>query len=401
MVGRPFFSNCYVGFNFGVPNFNFSPRPTPGSNNAGRQEPGRPVNVGQVLGSILGGFLNPQSQNANNNVAGALAGLNNALSPNQLPGETSKRPKLSKLDAWLREGARLQKRMDFAARYNPAFNGTSFINSGNGHVNTTAGTRKYTNPFLVSPTHTEDRNSNGNPSNRVLRSSGDFSSLPVTTDYNTPNWIFTTSDCPSSWPCKCNINFSKRARKTGDYKTRPPRKLASTRGKPSKRSAVVESKMLIREIMGTLKSLGIKPDAIVGSIPRHDHDKNEDVLLFFNHTENEIAELQSTRDALSRLETSEANVGVTLATFFVSGLPVSLVAIDGKVILIVEITGNCDDNKGGCEQGCRQQGRFVRCFCNSGFVLNRDRKTCSDINECLFNNGGCRYMTFCFQNRLM
>ncbi|KAA0201810.1 hypothetical protein HAZT_HAZT008093 [Hyalella azteca] len=52
--------------------------------------------------------------------------------------------------------------------------------------------------------------------------------------------------------------------------------------------------------------------------------------------------------------------------------------------------GNCNVDKGGCEHGCRQQNRFVRCFCNSGFVLNRDRKTCADINECQFSNAGCR-----------
>ena len=49
----------------------------------------------------------------------------------------------------------------------------------------------------------------------------------------------------------------------------------------------------------------------------------------------------------------------------------------------------CGQNNGGCQQGCRFIRRRPRCFCNQGFILNRDRRTCSDIDECRGTNGGC------------
>ena len=49
----------------------------------------------------------------------------------------------------------------------------------------------------------------------------------------------------------------------------------------------------------------------------------------------------------------------------------------------------CLTNNGGCEQECSNQpGSFV-CFCNVGFELNGDGVTCDDIDECLTQNGGC------------
>lgn len=73
-----FFLSVPVGFSFGFPNFNqFGQTPSTGA--PGRQE--QNIDFGQVLGSVVGGFLNPQSQNQNNNILGAVAGFNQATNP--------------------------------------------------------------------------------------------------------------------------------------------------------------------------------------------------------------------------------------------------------------------------------------------------------------------------------
>lgn len=73
----------FSGFSIGLP-FNIG---IPGTTNSpGRQQGG--INVQDLFGNVLGGILNPGSQNANNQLEGALAGLNNALSgSNQNSGE--------------------------------------------------------------------------------------------------------------------------------------------------------------------------------------------------------------------------------------------------------------------------------------------------------------------------
>jgi len=65
-----------VGFSFGFPNFGITSGQQ--QNQQGR-EPQRPIDLGNVLGSAIGGFLNPQSQNTNNNLQGAIQGINQAL----------------------------------------------------------------------------------------------------------------------------------------------------------------------------------------------------------------------------------------------------------------------------------------------------------------------------------
>ena len=35
------------------------------------------------------------------------------------------------------------------------------------------------------------------------------------------------------------------------------------------------------------------------------------------------------------------------------------------------------------------------CSCNSGYSLNQDQKTCSPINSCLYQNGGCQDHSTC------
>ncbi|CAH1271521.1 FCGBP [Branchiostoma lanceolatum] len=49
----------------------------------------------------------------------------------------------------------------------------------------------------------------------------------------------------------------------------------------------------------------------------------------------------------------------------------------------------CGMNNGGCEQTCTNtMGSYV-CSCDDGYTLNADGHSCDDVNECDTNNGGC------------
>ena len=50
----------------------------------------------------------------------------------------------------------------------------------------------------------------------------------------------------------------------------------------------------------------------------------------------------------------------------------------------------CDDDDGGCEQGCENTVGGFTCRCNDYYELNEDGVRCDDINECLSGNVGCR-----------
>jgi len=50
----------------------------------------------------------------------------------------------------------------------------------------------------------------------------------------------------------------------------------------------------------------------------------------------------------------------------------------------------CDKpSQGGCEQLCLKQGRSPKCACESGFRLDQNRRTCSQVHPCDEHNGGC------------
>ncbi|XP_066294756.1 IgGFc-binding protein-like [Branchiostoma lanceolatum] len=49
----------------------------------------------------------------------------------------------------------------------------------------------------------------------------------------------------------------------------------------------------------------------------------------------------------------------------------------------------CGTNNGGCEQTCTNtMGSYV-CSCDTGYTLNADGHSCDDVDECNTNNGGC------------
>ena len=55
----------------------------------------------------------------------------------------------------------------------------------------------------------------------------------------------------------------------------------------------------------------------------------------------------------------------------------------------------CDNNDGGCNQNCKNTEGGFECSCEEGFTIGLDGKTCSDINECQNNNGGCDVNATC------
>jgi fibulin 1/2 len=58
--------------------------------------------------------------------------------------------------------------------------------------------------------------------------------------------------------------------------------------------------------------------------------------------------------------------------------PNGTVYSDNKCVDINE----CNSTNGGCQQTCINQLYSFRCDCNSGYKLNGDGKSCSDVNEC-------------------
>ncbi|XP_052057345.1 signal peptide, CUB and EGF-like domain-containing protein 2 isoform X2 [Apodemus sylvaticus] len=53
----------------------------------------------------------------------------------------------------------------------------------------------------------------------------------------------------------------------------------------------------------------------------------------------------------------------------------------------------CAVNNGGCDRTCKDTSTGVHCSCPTGFTLQVDGKTCTDIDECQTRNGGCNH--FC------
>jgi hypothetical protein len=58
----------------------------------------------------------------------------------------------------------------------------------------------------------------------------------------------------------------------------------------------------------------------------------------------------------------------------------------------------CSTNNGGCAQVCNNSGGSYACACNTWYQLAADQKSCNDINECGANNGGCSPYATCANN---
>ena len=50
----------------------------------------------------------------------------------------------------------------------------------------------------------------------------------------------------------------------------------------------------------------------------------------------------------------------------------------------------CATNSGGCSQGCNNTDGSFHCFCDDGYDLSDDGRTCRDINECLMDTHNCQ-----------
>ncbi|XP_076816643.1 signal peptide, CUB and EGF-like domain-containing protein 2 isoform X2 [Clavelina lepadiformis] len=59
---------------------------------------------------------------------------------------------------------------------------------------------------------------------------------------------------------------------------------------------------------------------------------------------------------------------------------------DGRSCSAVQ---TCAVDNGGCNINCQDTPIGVQCSCPDGFVLESDRRTCRDIDECQTNNGNC------------
>jgi fibulin 1/2 len=55
----------------------------------------------------------------------------------------------------------------------------------------------------------------------------------------------------------------------------------------------------------------------------------------------------------------------------------------------IGIVNECLFNNGGCAQACTDTNTSFQCSCDSGFNLNSDRRSCTDINECSLNTDDC------------
>ena len=60
--------------------------------------------------------------------------------------------------------------------------------------------------------------------------------------------------------------------------------------------------------------------------------------------------------------------------------------LDRVNILVVD---QCEDL--GCHHSCIVHNGQPHCYCDPNYVLHSDNKTCVDLNECDFQNGGCSY----------
>lgn len=59
---------------------------------------------------------------------------------------------------------------------------------------------------------------------------------------------------------------------------------------------------------------------------------------------------------------------------------------------VIDRSGGCRVNNGGCMQKCLTKNGAVQCSCNGGYRLADDQHTCLDVDECEENNAGCGHI---------
>ncbi|XP_053397078.1 uncharacterized protein LOC128556350 [Mercenaria mercenaria] len=76
----------------------------------------------------------------------------------------------------------------------------------------------------------------------------------------------------------------------------------------------------------------------------------------------------------------------------ISGNVVANITSNGAYLSVVAYDDNeCETSNGGCEHLCHNIIGSYECSCHTGYQLNEDTMTCSDINECLDDSSGCAH----------
>ncbi|KAK3787581.1 hypothetical protein RRG08_025912 [Elysia crispata] len=57
---------------------------------------------------------------------------------------------------------------------------------------------------------------------------------------------------------------------------------------------------------------------------------------------------------------------------------------DGADEVNCNFPGSCDDNNGWCHHNCRDTSIGARCWCKPGYILHQDKKSCQDVDECVY-----------------
>ncbi|GBN31644.1 Multiple epidermal growth factor-like domains protein 6 [Araneus ventricosus] len=60
--------------------------------------------------------------------------------------------------------------------------------------------------------------------------------------------------------------------------------------------------------------------------------------------------------------------------------------------IVEELISYCVKGNGGCDQKCQEGDTGPICSCFQGYRLQRDGKTCQDVDECKKDNGGCDHV---------
>ncbi|RUS89222.1 hypothetical protein EGW08_003032, partial [Elysia chlorotica] len=57
---------------------------------------------------------------------------------------------------------------------------------------------------------------------------------------------------------------------------------------------------------------------------------------------------------------------------------------DGADEINCNFPGTCQDNNGWCHHNCQDTSLGARCWCRPGYLLHQDKKSCTDVDECVY-----------------